>query len=93
MGCFVGFSEALEIVGCLNIVNVNLFGLSIRIDNFGGFDLFNWCFNDNRLLCYDLTNLGRIIESNFILIGILNIFIKAASIQNMNYTDCRDPTV
>ena len=31
-------SEAFEIVGCLNIVNINFFCLSIRIDNFGGFD-------------------------------------------------------
>lgn len=69
-------SEAFEIVGCLNIVNINFFCLSIRIDNFGGFDLFNWGFSNNRLLCNDLTNLGRIIEGDFILIGILNIFIN-----------------
>ena len=69
-------SEAFEIVGCLNIVNINFFCLSIRIDNFGGFDLFNWGFINNRLFCNDLTNLGRIIEGYFILIGILNIFIN-----------------
>lgn len=73
--------SAKQAVWDLNIVNINFFCLSIRIDNFGSFDLFNWGLGDNGLFCNDLAYLGRIIESNFILIGILNIFIKYISFR------------